>query len=88
VQVILKAEKEKRAVFGTDMALKLLKKGDASEVFLSSSCSVETEQKLNSLAKLSGAKVVRLDVDSAELAAQLKKNFNMSVVSIRKPKER
>ena len=74
----------KKLILGTERTLKLLKKADAKEVFLSSNCNKETEADVVSAAKKFGIKVSKLDITNEEMGVIVKKPFAVSIVSLQK----
>jgi len=84
IDKILKAVKEEKTIFGAKEALKLLRKNELGEVYLSASCPAKIQSDIEALAKVSSVTVAKLDLNAEELAAQLKKPFPINVVSIRK----
>ncbi|MBI4095941.1 MAG: hypothetical protein HY438_03715 [DPANN group archaeon] len=81
---LLKAEKEKRVVYGAKQVLTLLKLAGAEEVFVlaNSAHLAEAER----LAALSGTKITKLDVKNEELSSQLKKLFDITIAAVKKGK--
>lgn len=81
---LLKAEKEKRVVYGAKQVLTLLKLAGAEEVFvLANSVHLAEAERL---AALSGIKLTKLDVTNEELSSQLKKLFGITIAAIKKGK--
>ncbi|MBI2040575.1 MAG: hypothetical protein HYT16_00550 [DPANN group archaeon] len=81
---LLKAEKEKRAVYGAKQALALLRSMGADEVFVSSDFAHTAEAER--LAAISSAKFTKLSLTSEELSSQLKKQFNIAAAAVKKGK--
>ena len=81
---IIRAEKKKKAIYGTDRTLKALKKGELTEVILSSNCPEKTKTQIKTLADISKAKVSKSKHDSEELGAACKKPFLVTVIGLTK----
>ena len=86
VEKLLKAQKEKRAVFGLKEVTHSLVLKNVDELFLTQSLAPEAVTKLRRLASLAGAKVTNVDSRVEEFSSHLKKPFNISVAAIRKVK--
>lgn len=71
-------------VFGTELAVKNLKLGRVSKVFVSSNCPESVRKDLEYYAGLSGAKVFVLELPNDELGVVCKKPFSVSVLSLLK----
>jgi len=76
-----KAIKEKKLTIGTERTIKNLKLGKATIVFLASNCKPEVKEQIEHYAKISGAKIIKLDVPDKEIGLLCKKPFNVSVLS-------
>ncbi len=85
IERLLKAEKEKRAVYGAKQALALLKSSAAEEVFTASNCA-HTAEIEKFVALSGGVKLTKLSLTSEELSSQLKKSFSIAVAAIKKGK--
>jgi ribosomal protein L30E len=86
VEKLLKAQKEKRAVFGLKEVTHSLVLKNVDELFLTPSLAPEATTKLRRLASLAGAKVTQVESRVEEFSSHLKKPFNISVAAIRKVK--
>jgi len=76
-----KALKEKNVVFGTKNTVKRLKLGKAKTVLIASNCPQEVKEDIAHYAKLSGAKVVELDIPDSEVGMICKKRHSVAVLS-------
>lgn len=81
LQDLKDAMKKKKLVFGARQAIKNLKNGKTKVVFLASNCSDSIEESINHYAKLSKAKIIKLDKPRSEISVFCKKNFSVSVIS-------
>jgi large subunit ribosomal protein L30e len=81
---IKKLLKAKGITIGTEKALKGLKLGKISKIYLSSNCSDKTLESIDQYAKLSKAEIVKLDYPNDELGLLCKKPFSISVLSVPK----
>ncbi len=79
---ILKAEKEKRVVYGTKQVLALLKVMGAESVFVSSNFAEMADAER--LSAMAGTKLTKLDLTAEEFSSQLKKSFNITAAAIKK----
>lgn len=75
-----------RLIIGKKEVLKKLKLGLINEVLVANNCPDKFIEELTSAAKFSNADVKKLELNNEELAAQLKKLFNISVVGVKKEK--
>ncbi len=82
IDSILKAEKEKKLIVGFKEVLTALKLGQAREVFVTRTCPPVLKKQLGEAAKLSGSKLIDLNLSGEELSAQLKKPFNITIAAI------
>ncbi len=82
VEKLLKAHKEKRAVFGLKEVTHSLVLKNVDELFLTPNLAPHITTKLNRLASLSGATVTHVDSRVEEFSSHLKKPFNISVAAI------
>ncbi len=81
LQDLKDAMKKKKLVFGARQAIKNLKNGKTKVVFLASNCGKEIEESINHYAKISKAKIIKLDKPRSEISVFCKKNFSVSVIS-------
>ncbi len=79
IENLRKALKENKLILGADRALKLLKNGKVSHIFLSSNCAPGIRENLKHLAKISNINVTELKETNEELGAICKKSFSISV---------
>ena len=86
VEKLLKAHKEKRAIFGLKEVTHSLVLHNVDELFITPSVEHQTAAKLHRLASLAGAKVTPVESRVEEFSSHLKKPFNISVAAIRKVK--
>ncbi len=82
VEKLLKAHREKRAVFGMKEVTHSLILKDVSELFLTPNLAPHITTKLNRLASLSEARVTQVESRVEEFSSHLKKPFNISVAAI------
>ncbi|MBU2589634.1 MAG: ribosomal L7Ae/L30e/S12e/Gadd45 family protein [Nanoarchaeota archaeon] len=75
------AVKEKKLTIGTERTIKSLKLGKTKTVFLASNCKSDVKEQVEHYAKISGAKVIQLDLPDKEIGLLCKKPFNVSVLS-------
>lgn len=83
---LVKADKEKRAIFGADRTLKALRNGEVHEIFISSDCPANIVKLIESLTKLSELVLTKLKENSEEFSILVKKPFSIAVASIKKKK--
>jgi len=83
IKKLLKESADK-IIIGTERALKNLKTGKISAIYVSSNCADLTLEKLEHYAKLSKAKVIKLKYHNDELGVLCKKPFHISVLSVLK----
>ena len=76
-----KALKEKPLTIGNNKTLKNIRNGKVKKVFLASNCPQKMADTINRYAKISKFSVVSLKINSDEVAAICKKQFNISVLS-------
>ncbi len=74
-----KVLKEGKLKIGADETLKSLKKMEAKEVFVSSSCPEELLEKIEKYCVLGGCTVSKLKENSKELGAACKKPFSINI---------
>ena len=86
VEKLLRAQKEKRAVFGIKEVTHSLVMKDVDEIFMTPGVQPHVAAKLHRLASLVGAKVTCVDQRTEEFSSHLKKPFNISVAAIKKGK--
>jgi len=84
VDVLIKADKERKLIKGFKESLKALKSGKTTELFVTKSCSDMMKRELKESADLAKIKLTELDVTSEQLSAQLKKPFTITVLAISK----
>ena len=84
LDMIKKSIKSGKLVFGTKETIDLLKKGGLEIVYLSAHCPDDVTADIDHLAKLTSVTVERLAVPSDELGTLCKKQYVVSVLSIRK----
>lgn len=73
-------------VIGSESAVKGLKRGEVSRVFVASDCADRVQDDLRHYCTLSRIPFEVLGIDGAELGVICKKQFSISVVSVLKPK--
>ena len=84
LDIIKKNLKNKKLLFGTDNALKALKLGKLSNVFISSNTPAEVIDDLEYYGKLSDAELVKLKLPNDELGTFCKKPFAISIIGLLK----
>jgi large subunit ribosomal protein L30e len=73
----------KKAVFGTDRAIKGMKQGKVQKVFVSSNCPARTRKSISHYCALLKIESEELPMQSSDLGALCKKPFSISVLSVR-----
>jgi large subunit ribosomal protein L30e len=81
---ILRAEKNKKATYGTDKTIKALKRREIVEVVLSSNCPERTKTRIKNLTEISKAKISTSKHNSEELGSACKKPFLVTVIGLTK----
>jgi len=81
VELLKKALKEEKCVFGLNETEKNIKLGKAKTVFLASDCKVQAREKIHHYKKLGSLNVVELDIKGQEVGALSKKQFSIAVLS-------
>lgn len=71
-------------IIGAEKTLKELRKGNLSKAYFSANPKPELVEDIESLAKLSDAEIVRLEVPNDELGTICKKPFPISIIGIKK----
>lgn len=79
---IREALKQKKAIIGTDLTIKNLKKGLVKKIFITTNTPDYVKEELDYYVKLSNVLVLTLDVPNSELGSLCKKPFFISVISI------
>lgn len=74
----------KKLILGSGRTIKLLKKGELKEIFLSSNMSKASKSAIETHAKMMGVKVSELGITNEEMGVVVKKPFGVSVASIQK----
>ncbi len=74
----------KKLIVGTDRTLKLLKKGELKEIFVSVNCPKNDKDTLTTQAKMFSVKVDQLEISNDDLGVVVKKPFSVSVVALQK----
>jgi len=82
MDVIIKANKEKKLIIGFKETLDAMKFGKTNEVFVTRTCSDIMKRQLKDAAGLSRIKITELPQTAEELSAQLKKPFTITVLAI------
>ncbi|MFH0869155.1 MAG: ribosomal L7Ae/L30e/S12e/Gadd45 family protein, partial [archaeon] len=81
IEKIIKAKEN--IIIGEKEVLKALKLRQIKEVFVAQNCPDGKLAELNRIAKIAGATVSKIEVAADELAAQMKKPFNVTIVGIK-----
>jgi len=76
-----KALKEKDIIFGTKSTIKRLKLGKAKVVLIASNCPSKVKEDIEYYAKLSGVKIIKLDIPDLEVGMICKKRHSVAVLS-------
>lgn len=81
IEELRKDLKTKKPIFGSEKAIKELRTGKLTSVYISSNCKEETKEDILHYAKLSNVKVIELSETNEDLGIICKKPFNISVIS-------
>ncbi|MBD3313446.1 hypothetical protein GF345_03320 [Candidatus Woesearchaeota archaeon] len=81
---IKKLVKEDRVFIGEDQTLKNLRSGNVSKIMLASNCPAEMKETIERYAGMAGVDVEQLDVPNDELGIMCRKQFFISVISVKK----
>ncbi|HIH14372.1 MAG TPA: hypothetical protein HA224_03910 [Nanoarchaeota archaeon] len=81
IEKIIKAKEN--IIIGEKEVLKALKLRQVKEVFVAQNCPDGKLSELNRVAKMAGATVSKIEIAADELAAQMKKPFNVTIVGIK-----
>jgi ribosomal protein L30E len=84
IEEIKKLLRDKRLIIGTENALKKLRIGKLEKIWLSSNVQADVKEDILKYAGMNNANVMQLDVPNDELGVLCKKQFSVSVVSLRK----
>jgi len=76
--------KEGKTIIGTEIVIKLIKKGEIKEVYVSQNVDELTFKKLEHYSKISNFVINKIELRSSELAEKLGKPFNISIIGIKK----
>ena len=79
---IKKAIQAKKITIGKETTIKILKKGEAGKVIMTSNCSDKDE--IRTLCKIGNIELVETSMTNEELSTLCKKPFNISIVGIKK----
>lgn len=80
IENLKKILKEKKVTFGSERTLKLLRRGELTEIFIASNCPKDVKADIMHYAKLSNVKVIELEEPNDELGIICKKPFSISVL--------
>ncbi|MEM4714479.1 MAG: ribosomal L7Ae/L30e/S12e/Gadd45 family protein [Candidatus Nanoarchaeia archaeon] len=86
VDLLLKALKEKTVLDGAREIKKAILNNKVEAIFITSNCPDDIISDLEGLAKMHNIKVYNLNLNAEQLAAQLKRPYNSSVLAILKSK--
>lgn len=75
-----KAVKEEKLIFGTDRTLKMIRRGKAKKVFISSNCPKQVREDIKHYAGIADIEVEELKEPNEELGIICKKPFPISVL--------
>jgi ribosomal protein L30E len=81
LELLRKALKEEKLVYGERQTLKLIKLGKTQTVFLAKNCKPSIRETINEYSKHTELNIVELDVDATEIGTICKKEFPISVLS-------
>lgn len=81
---IKKLVESKKAVIGTERAIKSLKLGKVEKVFLSSNCPKDVTEDIEYYSKIAKVPVIKLKYSNADLGVMCKKSHSISVLSVPK----
>lgn len=84
LEMIRQALAGRKLMIGTRQALNNLVLGKLSSVFMASNCPQALKARLKHAAQLSNAELLELDIQSDELGALCKKQYNILAVSLKK----
>ncbi|MFH1439162.1 MAG: ribosomal L7Ae/L30e/S12e/Gadd45 family protein [Candidatus Woesearchaeota archaeon] len=73
-----------KAVLGSIVTLKKLKRGSLAKIFLSANVPISIKEDINYYNKISDVKIVELSYPNNELGALCKKPFSISIIGILK----
>lgn len=82
IDLLVKAQKEKKLIIGMKNCVKALKLGKTNDVFITKTCSDYMKRQLKEAAEIAKAKIIELPQSSEELAAHLKKPYTITVIAI------
>jgi len=68
--------------FGTDLALKRIRNGKITKVFIASNCPNEIRDEIKHYSKLGKIEVFELDETNEEIGFICKKTFSIDIVSV------
>lgn len=88
IEKLLDAIKENKVIFGTSETLKKIKVNAVEAVYLASNCPETFRAKIKQLAESNKISVIELKENNEELAVLCKKPFSISVVSIKRSKDK
>ena len=74
---------ENKLIFGTEVVLKQLRKGQLNKIYLSRNCPKKVREEIDHYAKMVSIPVIRLDVDNEEISVWCKKSFFISVLGVK-----
>lgn len=81
---IKKFIKEKKLVIGTNQTMNKLRQGSVDKVFVSRNCPEKTINDLEKYARMSKAKLEKLELNSKDLGTLCKKQFSIAVLGVLK----
>jgi len=82
MESLKEAIEQGKVIIGADRTLKLLRKGELKEVYLSSNCPKQVKEDIEHYAKLHSIQLFRLKESNEELGVLCKKPFSISVIGI------
>ena len=84
IEEIRKILRSEKAVIGTLLTLKKLKKEEIEKIYLSKNCPEDARSDIAHYSKIANVEVEKLDILNDELGTLCKKPFSVSVVSLKK----
>lgn len=82
IEVLKKELKNENIKFGTKLALKRIKNGNVSKVFIASNCPNEIREEITHYSKLGKIEVYELEETNEEIGFICKKTFSIDIVSV------
>ncbi len=74
----------KKLIIGKDRVLKMLRKNNIKEIFLSANCGPDTLEDVESFAKKFDVKISRLKITNDDMGVVVKKPFAVSIAGLQR----